>query len=372
MPLLEKFKQLLFSIYHLSSRSKINYVFYSEKENYRYYFLPLINKLITKNEEIYYLSSDLNDQIASDNKRIKNFYVGKGFVRMIILSLIKCNYFFMTITDLGNNDFFKSKNIKNYVYIFHALQSTHKIYTEKAFDNYDIICCNGPYQCEEIKTREEKFNLKNKKLIKSGYLYLEFLLKNTNYNKNPEYILFAPSWNYSERNLFNEYSINILDYLLNYGFKVIFRPHQEHYKRSKQTLDKIINKYKDKNNFILDQNNNNLFALENSNFLITDYSGIVHEFLFVYKKPFIIVSDLKKIHNKNFEKIDKDTFEDKVYKDFGYFIKSNELSKLKDDIYNAKKKFEDNKINLNEFIKKNIYASEKASEKIYLDLTEKN
>ena len=71
--------------------------------------------MINENQEIYYLSSELSDLIASDNLKVKNFYIGKGFVRMIILSLIKCKYFFMTITDLGNNEFYKSKKINNYI-----------------------------------------------------------------------------------------------------------------------------------------------------------------------------------------------------------------------------------------------------------------
>jgi len=368
MFLLEKFKQLLISIYHLSSKNKINYVFYSEKENYTYYFLPLINKFISKNQEVYHLSSDFNDQITSENKRIKNFYVGKGFVRMIILSLIKCNYFFMTITDLGNNEFFKNKNIKNYVYIFHALQSTHKIYTEKAFDNYDIICCNGPYQYEEIKIREEKFNLKKKKLIKSGYLYLEYLKTKINLSKEKKYVLFAPSWNYNNFNLLEKFSINILSQLLEDNFQVIFRPHQEHYKRSKKTLDEIFLKFKKNSNLIIDESSNNLKSFEKSNFLISDHSGIVHEFLFICKKPFIIFSDLKKIHNENYNQIKELSFEEEVYKTFGFFINSSNIKDIKENIGKAKLEFIGKEKEIENFFSKKLFLKSEASETIFNEI----
>ena len=368
MPLLEKFKQLLISIYHLSSRNKINYVFYSEKENYKYYFLPLINKLINENQEIYYLSSDLDDLKPSNNLKVKNFYIGKGFIRMIILSLIKCKYFFMTITDLGNNEFFKSKKIKNYVYIFHALQSTHKIYTEKAFDNYDIICCNGNYQYEEIKIREEKFNFSEKKLVKSGYLYLEYLKSNINLSKDKNFILFAPSWNYNNFNLLEQFSIKILNQLLKDNFKVIFRPHQEHYKRSKNKIDEIFLKFKKNSNLIIDQSPNNLKSFEQSNFLISDYSGIVHEFLYICKKPFLVFNDLKKIHNEKYFQIKDGSFEEDVYKKFGFFINSSNIEDIKENIIKAKLEFNDKEKEIESFFSERLFLKPKASETIFNEI----
>ena len=64
----------------------------------------------------------------------------------------------MTMTDLRNN-LNKSLFCKNYVYFFIAC-STHKIYTPKAFDNYDIIFAIGEFQSEEIKKNEVINNLK--------------------------------------------------------------------------------------------------------------------------------------------------------------------------------------------------------------------
>ena len=44
----------------------------------------------------------------------------------------------MTLTGLGN-PLPKSNSCNYYVYFFHALASTHQIYTKDAFKNYDII-----------------------------------------------------------------------------------------------------------------------------------------------------------------------------------------------------------------------------------------
>ena len=110
----------------------------------------------------------------------------------------------LTLTDLDNHQIKKTKNIKNYIYYFHAPASTTKVYTDKAFDNYDTILCNGEYQINEIKKRETLKNLNKKKLIKSGYFYFDYLKDKINNQVVANEILVAPSWNYSQKNFINE------------------------------------------------------------------------------------------------------------------------------------------------------------------------
>ena len=84
----------------------------------------------------------------------------------------------MTLTDLDNHEIKRSKNCKNYVYLFHSLVSTHKGYTHRAFENYDVILCNGEYQKRELEISEKLFNFKKKNIFNTGYLYLENLFEN--------------------------------------------------------------------------------------------------------------------------------------------------------------------------------------------------
>ena len=112
------------------TNKKFDYVFFSEGRYYQTYFDEFI-KLIAKNinNDLIYLSSDKNDVI--NEKNIRNIYIGNGFLRLFYLSVIKCKYFFMTLTDLNNHNIRRSKNIEKYVYIFHAANSTHRAYTKK-------------------------------------------------------------------------------------------------------------------------------------------------------------------------------------------------------------------------------------------------
>jgi len=234
----------------------------------------------------------------------------------------------MTLTDLGNH-IQKSKLCKYYVYFFHAIGSTHQIYTNLAFKNYDIILANGEYQSTELKLTEKKFNFPKKEIINSGYMFLDNLKTKANLNsKEPRHILFAPSWNYSKKNLFDDYSIDIISNLLSENFKITLRPHPEHYKRSINTINKIEKLFLNNHNFNLDKNFTNLKSLEKSEIIITDNSSIVFEYMFIFKRPIIYVDYKEKIHNIDREKIDIPTIEDEFKSIFGNIIKANKLNNL--------------------------------------------
>ena len=141
---------------------KPKYLFFSEHKKYqKYAYLLIENFSIKYPNEVYYVSSDINDKI--ENLNVKNIYVGKGLLMHIFFIMAHAQNMYLTVTDLDNNAVKKTKNIDKYIYYFHAPVSTTKVYTEAAFDNYDIILCNGDYHYNEIRKREEIIMMKIKR-----------------------------------------------------------------------------------------------------------------------------------------------------------------------------------------------------------------
>jgi len=336
------------------SSKKIKIVFYSENKNYLKYSYLLIETFskIYPNK-ILYASSSKDDYI--DNLSVKNLYVGRGFFLQYFFLKIKANNFFLTTTDMGNNILKKTKNIDRYIYYFHSAVSTLRAYTSKAFDNYDIILCNGDYQVKEIKKRENLNNLKKKKIIKNVYLYFDYLKKNLNFNEKSDEILIAPSWNYDEKNFINEDFEKIIEKLLYYNYKVRFRPHPEHFKRSLAFLNRIKNKFKSEN-FYYDENIENINSMEKAKCLITDNSGIAIEFTLILKKPTLYYESKNKIHNSEFKKYKSlENFEDNVKKYFGFKFKYDEINQINLLIKNCLKKIKKKEKKINKFAKENFY-----------------
>ena len=149
-------------IIHLR-KIKPKYLFYSEDKKYQKYAYLLIEALVKKHpEEIYYVSSEIDDKI--NNLDVKNIFIGKGFLMNFFFLIVRAQNMFLTLTDLGNHVVSRTKNINKYIYYFHAPVSTTKNYTATAFDNYDVILCNGDYQIDEIRKREFIKKIKKKKI----------------------------------------------------------------------------------------------------------------------------------------------------------------------------------------------------------------
>ena len=311
------------------SNKKIKIIFYSEEKSYQKFSYELINFFANKYpNQVYYVSSDLNDKI--DSSKVKNFYIGDGFLMIFFFSILKAEFFFLTITDLGNNVIKKNKNIDKYIYFNHSGSSTFRGYTEGAFDNYDIIFCNGQYQVDEIRFRENKKKLPKKNLILTGYFYFDYMLKKINIKIPPNEILIAPTWSYIYKNFINEKFVIIIERLLSKNYKVIFRPHPEHLKRSKHILKIIKSKYNSNKNFFFDTSSENIKSMEKAKCLITDISDIALEYMLIFKRPVLYLKfDNVKVHNKRFSDFDNFVSIETKFKDeFGVEFSDNEIENI--------------------------------------------
>jgi len=345
--------KLVRTLFFVIFSKKINYVFYSEKLPYQKYFITLIRALSENNKTIIYLSSDIDDFIY--DKNVRNYYIGNGSVLYFVFLIISARNLIVTVPDLGNNFIKKTKNVDNYIYLFHAANSSHKQFTKNSFDNYDTIFCNGPYQNKELRYLE-KYNNKNKKLlINSGYLYFDYLKNKANIFKKNKSILIAPSWNYSKKNFFTQTCSKLIKQLLINGSEVILRPHPEHYKRYKKTIELILYENKNDKNFFIDYEADNIKSMNESKVLITDCSGIALEYLFTYKKPIIYFTKYAKIHNNDFEKLDLLVFEELVRDNFGYCIKELNIENINTEINEAITIFNTKTEKIDIFAKENFY-----------------
>ena len=333
---------------------KPKYLFFSENKTYQKYTYLLIETLVKKYpNEVYYVSADINDKI--NNIGVRNIFIGKGFLMNIFFLIIRAQNIYLTVTDLGNHAVKKTKNVDNYVYYFHSPLSTSKIYTETAFDNYDVILCNGDYHFNEIRKRESQKKIKKKKLIKTGYFYFDYLKDRINNQVEANEILIAPSWNYNQKNFINENLEEIIRSVLKKGYNVKFRPHPENFKRSMNIINSFKKNFSNEK-FILDENTENINSMENAKCLITDNSGIAIEFLLLFKKPVLYFEDIDKVHNTKFNEYnDLVTMDQKVKKTFGYIFKKEDIKDLDTIINKSISDFRNKDAEINDFINNNFY-----------------
>ena len=309
-------------------------VFYSENEDSSFIFNSLIDELTTKfGINICYVTSSKDESILKrENDKIKTFYIGDGAARTKFFLYLRAKIIIMTMPDLETLHIKRSKIFPvEYVYVFHAMVSTHLVYRKAAFDNFDTIFCVGNYQIEEIRNAEKVYNLKPKNLVKFGYPHLDNLLEK-NLNKTLEHdnkkmnVLLAPSW--SNNGIFEKFSEDIIEILLENNFKVIFRPHPMSQKHSKKKVKEIFKKFSEEDEFSMECNISNFNSFSSSDIMITDWSGSSLEFAFGFEKPILFVDVPKKINNPEFKKINLIPIEVSVREKIGKIISPDKLESI--------------------------------------------
>jgi YidC/Oxa1 family membrane protein insertase len=239
----------------------------------------------------------------------------------------------------------KSKHVSKYVYVFHALVSTHQQYRNHAFDHYYTIFCCGPHHEKELVEAEQLDQLQPKEKIHYGYPLLSSLKESKTFTTGgPKKILIAPSW--YEQGIFQTCILEIVNVLKGTSYEIIIRPHPEFIKRSTKTFNKLKEVCNQSANINLDTNPDLATSMMMADFLITDRSGIAFEFVFSKNLPVIFIDTALKIQNPDYNRFKnlpvENTFRDQI----GICVSLSEINTLPHVIKDAenKKEFFEKKI----------------------------
>jgi len=314
-------------------------VFYSENQDSMFIFKSLIDELINQDITICYVTSSKDDpNLKSSNEKIKTFCIGEGIMRTKFFLNLKADILIMTMPDLGISYVKRSKVYPvHYVFMFHAIASTHLVYKKNAFDNYDSILCVGNFQIDEIRSREKLYKLDAKNLIETGYSHLDNLMKKYSTNKqipinDPIQVLIAPSW--SDNGLFETVIEKNISILLDSGFKVTLRPHPMTQKKSEKKINFLLQKFSSNSNFVLEKNIPNFESFVKSDIMITDWSGAAIEYAFTLERPVLFIDVPKKIHNSDYEKLPEIPIEINIRDKIGEIISLSDMEVLPEKIQN--------------------------------------
>lgn len=340
-------------------KEKKEIIFYAEHAGYFPYFHGAIDEL-TKQQQtpICYVTSDPQDPILkTKNNLITPFYIKKFLP--LFMTLVNTKVFVMTLTDLHQFHLRRSVNPVHYVYMFHAMVSTHMMYREGAFDNYDTILCCGPHHVEEIRKREKDTGLKNKKLINGGYYRLEQVWEeyNTQEKKSPEQtktVLIAPSW--GEHNIVKTCGKKLIENILeNTVYSVILRPHPEIKKHMPKLLQEYQNLFGSNDRFTLETSVATNKSMLKADLLITDLSGIALEYAFGTERPTLFIDLPYKIKNKNYKDFGIEPLELGIRSDIGSVVSPENIDTVYKTITHMIKNQKNYKTKINELRNKHVF-----------------
>lgn len=268
-----------------------NIVFYSEGSQYWNTFKDTVEALVAQQVHLSYLSSDINDPgLKYQSEYVHSKYIGKGNKAYTYLNLMTANICVLTTPNLDTLQIRRSKNVRHYCHILHAPTDMH-LYKLFAFDFYDSILISGPHQEKSIRHLEQLRHTPPKTLYPVGCPYIDVLReKKTKHSpvqstssKSPS-ILMAPTW--GESGLLYQGGEEIISSLISSGYTIIVRPHPQSLIVEKEMIEELQQKFA-KENIVWDTNPDNFASMTQADFLLSERSGIIFDFAFVFEKPVI-------------------------------------------------------------------------------------
>ena len=336
--------------------SKAKIIIYGEDKRYYNVFKPIIEELINLEIPTIYYSSSYDDKIFEiKSDFLKSEFIGTGNKAYAKLNFIEADICLMTTPNLDVFQLKRSKGVKKYVHITHSSAET-STYCLYSLDFFDAVFLNGEHQIRDIRELENKRNTIIKDLYVVGNPYLDELSKMeetiTKENNNKKTILIAPSWGMNC--LFRRFGEKLLDNIVNSDYNIIIRPHPQSLISDKDIIDKFQNRYKDKNNVEWDFNRVNIYSLSKADIMISDFSGVIFDYTFLFEKPVIIPSFAFDKRGTDAIEIDEEVWTFETIPKISFKLDENNFSNISQIIEDS--------IN-NETLKNNIL---KAKEEAYM------
>jgi hypothetical protein len=273
-----------------NSTNKESLIIYSEGKKYWNVFLPILEALEQKEIKALFYTSSEDDEVFNKNyKHITSEYIGEGNKAYTRLNFLEADVCLMTTPGLDVYQLKRSKGVKHYSHILHAVDDATS-YRLFGLDYFDSVLLSGEYQKKHVRELEKQRNIKEKELVVVGCPYLDVLqekIKTLQLNEKSEFtVLVAPSW--GENGILSKYGTTLLDPLVNTHFNLIVRPHPQSKLSEKKVLDDLQNRYKDRVGW--DFAPDNLSTLAKSDVMISDFSGVVFDYSFLFDRPFLYVN----------------------------------------------------------------------------------
>ena len=314
--------------------SKIPYVIYAEGKRYWNLFEPICDEFERREIPLLYMTSSQDDPVfQKEYQYVECQFIGEGNKSYAKLNMLNASIVLATTPGLDVYQWKRSKNVDWYIHIPH-MASDVTLYRMFGLDYYDAILTTGEYQLEEIRELEMVRNLPPKEVRVAGLPYMDELKKKMDqYKEESDHertILLAPSWGSSGiLTLFGE---KIIDALVKTEYKIVIRPHPQSFVSEKEMIDRLMTKYPETDKLSWNRDSDNFDVLKSSDILISDFSGVIFDYVFIFDKPVIYADYDFDFAPYDCSWLDNKTWTFETLKKIGRKLDENEFDQMKEII----------------------------------------
>ncbi|MDR1248771.1 MAG: CDP-glycerol glycerophosphotransferase family protein [Treponema sp.] len=274
--------------------STVSLVMYSEGKQYWNVFKPVVEELVRRNIPCAYYSSGEDDPgLSFPSPLVRREFIGKGNAAYRFLNFLEADICLMTTPGLDVLQLKRSPGVKHYAHILHMVSdaTTYRLF---GLDYYDSIFLTGEYQKKDLRKLEELRGLKHRNLFVAGCSYLDALSDRigeflpapaltAEQGERSKTVLVAPSW--GANGILRRYGLKLLEPLAKSSYRVIIRPHPQSLISESDTVAALRSRLDAFETVEWDFDVENLRSLSRADALISDFSGVIFDYAFLFERP---------------------------------------------------------------------------------------
>lgn len=265
--------------------TKCSVAIHCEDPRYEITFLSMMRTLVARGiEPTLFTMYRRDDSFAPLPEGVKHRAISPGMMGYAYLNNLEAVLLVTTTPQLDVMTFRRSRRVKHYVLVQHALGESRYV-RPYAYDYYDTVLCCGEILKRNIRRMESIRNSPPKQLLETGVPHYEELAREARASTPPSgdpVVLIAPSW--GPLSMFEAFGIGFVEEIAR-RFPVIVRPHPQ----MKVSQPDLYSKILSLNGVEVDTQRTPSAAMSAASVLLSDISGITHEFAFIYERPVLII-----------------------------------------------------------------------------------
>jgi hypothetical protein len=319
----------VFRIRHRDQRCDV--AIHCEDPRYEITFLPVIRAMCARGIAPTFFT--MYERDASFDRLpdgVVQRTIQPGMVGYAYLNNIEATLLVTTTPQLDVMTFRRSRRVMHYALLPHALGESRYV-RPFAYDHFDSVLCCGPILKTNIRRMEALREQPPKELLETGIPHYEELLKAAQAASPPvgdPIVLIAPSW--GPLSMFEAFDIGFVADIAR-QYQVIVRPHPQMRFSQAELYERIVSL----RGVEVDTARTPAGAMSRAHVLLSDISGIAHEFAFIYERPVLIIDRTLAVGGLEGELLGGDSELKERCRDFILPIPPTEMANIVDHIDRA-------------------------------------
>ena len=269
--------------------AKKDIVIYSEDKRYWTTFKGILDEFERRKIRVSYLAGSEDDlNLAEPYEYVDKEVIGLGNKAFAKLNFLNARVVRATTPGLDVYQWKRCKDVDWYVHLTHMIGGGFD-YRMFGVQFFNALLYSSDVFTPSHRELEQKRDSVPKDIVAVGCTYLDRILARhdaeteTAERHDTIHVLVAPSW--GKNSLFNQFGDRLLERLVASDFDITIRPHPQSYLVEKELLQTLREKYPESDRLHWNSDADNYAVLKNSDVMISDFSGVIFDYSFVFERP---------------------------------------------------------------------------------------